>query len=114
MGFIAATSFSSENGIAGNDPRHASFKKVILEECPSVVLVFEGEKILEDVGIPIYGSSDLWKAVLDRRKGSLHVITHQPENWEKLGAVKRNLYEKTVEELRRQIGEDRVVALSPP
>jgi DeoR/GlpR family transcriptional regulator of sugar metabolism len=113
VGFIAATSFSSEYGIAGNDPRHASFKKVILEECPSVVIVFEGEKILEDGGIPIYATSEMWNAVLDRRKDNLHVITHQPEQWDQLNAVKRSLYERTIDELKKKIGQDRVVALSP-
>jgi Trm5-related predicted tRNA methylase len=51
--------------------------------------------------------------VLDRRKDSLHVITHQPEQWDQLNAVKRSLYERTIDELKKKIGQDRVVALRP-
>ena len=113
FGFIAATSFTWALGIAGNDPRHASFKKVILEECDRAIIVFEGEKIIQQSGIPICASREEWTRILDERQESLYVVTHQPEQWEGLNATKKNLYNKTINELKEKLGEDHVFALSP-
>ena len=112
-GFIAATSFSFAHGIAGNDPRHASFKKVILEECPNVVLVFEGEKIIQDIGIPIYTETDEWECILQEKGTNMYIITHQPEHWEQLSTVKKSLYERTIDEIKKRLGEKRITALTP-
>ncbi len=109
-GIIAATSFSSAHGIGGNDPRHASFKKLLLENCPTAVLVFEGEKIIQEIGNPVYSPKE-WNNILAEREGKIYIITHRPEHWENLNEVKRNLYDRTIADLKQKLGQDRVIAL---
>lgn len=109
-GIVAATSFTFEYGIAGNDPRHASFKKLMLENCPSTILVFEGEKIVQDIGIPICTTEE-WKRMLKTKE--IFIVTHRPEQWDTLGEAKKHLFERTVENLRTVLGEDRLVVLTP-
>lgn len=110
-GFIAATSFTSDLGIAGNDIRHASFKKIILEKCQNVIIVFEGEKITQEVGIPICSENE-WRSLLRKRHKDIYIITHRPERWDSMTEVKINLYNKTIDALKEKLGKDNVIDLA--
>ena len=120
-GIIAATSFSSTTGIAGNDARHASFKTLMLEQCPTVIIAFEGEKILRSEGSPILLRSARsededatrdWRQLMKDR--DIRVVTNYPEDWAHLKTADKTLFNKTIDDLIKALGPDKVKVLECP
>jgi DeoR/GlpR family transcriptional regulator of sugar metabolism len=117
-GIIAATSFSAATGIAGNDPRHASFKARMLDHCPTLIIAFEGEKILRAEGSPILQGrgraedSDIvkqWREIMAEK--DIHIVTHFPEDWSLLRDAERALFNKTIADIVKVLGSRNVKVL---
>ena len=114
LAVVAATAFTSTAGLCGHDEDHRALKRAVLTHSNDSIIVFAGEKLLEERGGPVFGSVTGWQAFVrtKRSDGSrLRILTHYPENWDKLPASQRTLFCNEIDALGNSLGTDNVTVL---
>jgi hypothetical protein len=111
LAIVAVTSISSNAGICGNDSRHNRLKRALLEKCPECCVVFEGEKLLDPNGSPIFETDRNWLAFAKSCKGNVKFITHKPEAFQDRPDPQQRLFESEIARLKELFGEKSVVLL---
>lgn len=114
LGIIAATSITADGGICGNDNDHNDIKRLILNNCPHCVVIFDGTKLLHSSGQSIFFGNKGWQSFIQSHKQAgrrVDFVTHEPENLSKMSLRDQSTFARTLAMLEQNFGRTRVVVL---